>query len=389
MGVNWVRMLVPALAMAATPLAAATVVMTPSTVNSALAQLRPGDTLRLEGNFTTRLAIQNRDFGGVTIDGSRAVLVQGMNLRNIQNVTFTGLTVGVAGQGTINRFAVNLDGGSHVSFAESRFLGIGGSAGTGLRIINSSFATVRDTQFDGWLDGMTLISSPDSLVTRNQFTTGGSDGVKVVDSHRIILSGNSCSGFTIQPGVHPDCIQFISRVDKPVQSDIFVLNNSVIGNQQGFASFDPAGFSGTRFTFAGNYVAVSRPQGIACFGCTDSVFVDNVIVTLPDAQWQTKLQVPNGSNNVFSNNLNVDLRGIGAPLEAVLPSRLYSAIVPDIAGMVGSRHDSREWRIYDTAMQSRGAGPVPEPAAWIMLLAGFGLIGRMLRARQPLRTVFN
>jgi hypothetical protein len=389
MGVKWLRMLVPALAMAATPLSAATVVMTPATVTSALAQLRPGDTLRLEGNFTTRLAIQNRDFGGVTIDGSRAVLTQGMNLRNIQNVTFTGLNVGVAGQSMVNRFAINLDGGTHVSFAESVVNGIGGSAGTGLRVINSRYVTVRDSRFDGLLDGVTLISSPDSLITRNSFTAGGSDGVKVVDSHRIILSGNSCSGFTIQPNVHPDCIQFISRADKPVQSDIFVLNNSVIGNQQGFASFDPAGFSGTRFTFAGNYVAVNRPQGIACFGCTDSVFVDNVVVTLPDATWVSSIQVPGGQNNMFSNNLNIDLRGIAAPLESVLPSRIYSAIVPNIGGMVGSGHDSREWRVSSGVSVQSLAGPVPEPAGWLMLLFGFVMIGRMLRAQQPLRTVFN
>ncbi|OYQ27820.1 hypothetical protein CHU93_10110 [Sandarakinorhabdus cyanobacteriorum] len=220
MGLAWQRM---AVAMAA-PVAAATVVMTPLNVNSALAQLRPGDTLRLEGVFTTRLAFQNRDFGGVTVDGSRATLVQGLNLRNVRNVTFAGLTVGAAGLATSARFSINLDASTHVSFAETTILGNGGSAGTGLRAINSEFVTVRDSRFEGLLDGITLISSPNSLIARNRFENGGSDGVKVVDSHRIILSGNSCSGFVIQPGVHPDCIQFLSRPDKPVQSDIYVLN---------------------------------------------------------------------------------------------------------------------------------------------------------------------
>jgi len=389
MGFAWIKAALPAAGLAlAAPAAAAQVVMTPTTVNSALAQLRPGDTLVLRGDFTSRLVIMNRDFGNVTVDGREARLLQGMQLRNVHNVSFSGLRVGQAGQSTANRFAINMDQSSHVSFARMTIEGNGGTAGTGLRVFNSEFVTVRDSRFQGLMDGLTMITVPNSLVTRNQFVGGGSDGVKLVDSQRVILSGNSCTGFAAVPLAHPDCMQFWSQVGRPVQSDIYVLNNLVIGDQQGFASFDPGSFSGTRFTFAGNYAAINRPHGVSCMGCTESRFEDNVLVSLPDSNRLAGLHTTGGSNNSFNNNLRVDLRGINAPLDQILPSRLYSAIVPSIAFQVGSQFDSREWRLSDgLGAQSLAGPPAPEPASWLMMLMGFAMIGRLQRSQRGPRTV--
>lgn len=389
---GWMRTAATMLAatMLAGPAAAgAIVVMTPANISSALAQLRPGDTLQLQGNFTTRVTIRNRDFGGVSVDGSRAVLEQGLELRNIHNITFGGLTVGRSGAAMTNRFGINLHASTHVSVADSRILGNGGSAGTGVRVSNSEFVTVRDTLFHGLLDGMTLITSPNSLITRNRFESGGSDGLKVVDSQRIILSGNSCTGFSPQPNVHPDCIQFWSTPGRPLQSDIYVLNNSLIGHQQGFASFDPSAHSGTRFTFAGNYAATGYVHGLTCLGCTESRFFDNVVASLPDSRWAAQLIAPTGNGNQFANNLIFDLRGLDGPLASLLPARLYSSLVPSIAGLVGSAHDDREWRSTPVSMQSEEAAPTPEPASWMMMLFGFALVGRALRRRQPYRTVMS
>lgn len=393
MGHAWIKTALPLATLAtalaqALPATAAQVIMTPTTISSALAQVRPGDTLVLQGDFTSRLVIMNRDFGNVTIDGSQARLLQGMQLRNIHNVSFSRLNVGQAGQSTINRFAINMDLSSHVSFANINVQGNGGTAGTGLRVHNSQFVTVRDSRFEGLMDGLTMITVPNSLVTRNQFVGGGSDGLKLVDSQRVILSGNSCTGFVAVPGAHPDCMQFWSRVDRPLQSDIYVLNNLVIGDQQGFASFDPEPISGTRFTFAGNYVAINRAHGVSCIGCTDSRFEDNVLVSLPDSSRLAGLHAPSGQGNSFSNNLRFDLRGINSPLSEILPSRLYSAIVPSIADQVGSQFDSREWRVSDgMAAQSFSAPPAPEPASWLMMLVGFALVGRTMRRRPGPPTV--
>ncbi len=382
-------------ALAAVPGLAATVVMTPGNVSQALAALRPGDTLRMEGDFATRLVFRNRDFGGVQVDASRATLRDGMQLSNVHNISFADARIGSLEAGTINRFAVLVDRSTHVSFARATVLGNSDGVGTGMRIINSRYVTVRDSLFDGNVDGITLLTSPDSLLVRNRFINGQSDGMKIVDSQRIIASGNSCSGFVPLPLAHPDCIQFWSVVGKPLQSDIYVLNNSVIGAQQGFASFDPHTLSGTRFTFAGNYAAVTYVHAISCLGCTDSRFEDNVMSSLPNSPHRANFFAPTGLGNSFSNNNIFDLRGMTGPVEQILPSRIWSSLVPSIAGLVGSQHDDREWRaqaLLDLELEldsqsGGGTSPTPEPATWVMLGVGFLFIGRSLRRRQALPVV--
>lgn len=374
--------MVLALLVAGPALAARVVVATPTTFTAALAALQPGDTLQLEGVFTTRLSLRDRDFGGVLVDGSRATLREGIQMRNVHNISFRELTLGSHDAGTANLFAAFVDRSTHVSFSGATVLGNGDASGTGMRIINSQFVTVRDSLFDRNVDGITLITSPDSLLTNNRFTNGGSDGIKVVDSQRIIVSHNSCTSFQTIAGVHPDCLQLWSTPGKPLQSDIYVLNNLLIGDQQGFNSFDPVQLSGTRFTFAGNYAATSYVHGLACLGCTESRFEDNVITSLPHSRWAANMLVTGDANNIFNNNLIFDLRGNTGALADILPARIFSAIVPSIAGLVGSQHDDRSWDVDEEVIAPQAtANPVPEPGTWLMMGAGFALIGRALRQR--------
>ncbi len=368
--------------------ASATVIMTPTTINSALAKLRPGDRLVLQGEFTSRLFFRDRDFGNVTVDGSQAVLHQGIRLRNVQNININNITVSRPGVRTTEIFSVLIESSRHVSVANATIHGPNGTSGTGLRAINSRYITVRDSLFQGMLDGLNLAASPDSLIAHNRFVGGGADGIKLWDNQRVIVSGNSCTNFVVVAGAHPDCIQLWSLAGRPLQSDIFVLNNSAIGDQQAFASFDPKSGSGDRLTFAGNYAITTTAHGVSCYGCSNSLFQDNVISSMPNSPWRAQLLTPGGTNNVFINNQIFDLRGRQGPLESLLPARVWSALVPSIAGLVGSQHDNQRWQAF--APMARASGmvePVPEPATWLMMMVGFLLIGRSLRRQSRLRTV--
>ncbi len=357
------------------------VVMTPGTINAAMAQLRPGDTLRLQGEFTSQLGFFNRDFGGVLVDGRAANLREGMRVRFAHNITFADLNVGTRGVATAARFAVNVQDSSHISFARGNWVGANGTAGTGIRILNSQFTTVRDSRFDGLLDSIVLSGSSDSLLTRNVFTRAGSDGIKLVNNQRVIASANSCLGSAAVPNSHPDCIQLWSIVGRPLQADIYLLNNYLLGNQQGFVSFDPSPASGERFTFAGNYVANDRPHAIYCGGCSDSRFEDNVVVTLPNAAWLSQIRVPNAQNTIMTNNLVYDLRGMNGPLEDLLPARQWSNLVPSLAGRVGSQFDERSWHPTLQLAAAQSVSGAPEPGSWLMMAVGFAAVGRMLRRR--------
>lgn len=366
----------------ATPaMANKTVVMTATNVNAALAALRPGDTLQMEGLFANRVSFVNRDFAGVRVDASRATLPEGMALNNVQNIAFHGGTWGRTDTETRDWFAIRITNSSHVSLEGATVIGTNNSRGSGVVSTRSQNITIRDSLFTGHVTGIVADTNRDALFTRNQFRNGASDGIQIMNSQRAILSENTCTEVVMTPGAHADCIQLWSVAGQPLQSDIYLLNNVAIGDMQGFASFTPGTASGTRITFAGNLAAMTHVHGIACFGCTDSLFVDNVVSSLPTSPWTAAISTPGGSNNVFSNNAIFDLRG---QPNRPLPEQMWSFLMPSVADLVGSMHTSRSHnsRASSLANIASSGDPVPEPATWLLMGLGFSLVGRSLRRQS-------
>lgn len=380
---------------AATPaLASKTVVMTDSNRAAALAALLPGDTLRLEGTFTTLLTLANRDFGGVQVQAQGATLLQGIHVNNVQNLAISGGTFGSTTTTTREWYTVRLANVTNVSFSGANIVGTGSTKRSGLHVGTASLLTLRDNQVSGFLMGMHVGGATDSLITNNQFTNLLEDGLRVVSSNRVIVSENSCTSFTPHATAHPDCIQMWTGSQAAlmgrVQSDIYLLNNTAIGAMQAFVSFDPRTFSGERITFAGNYAAVSYPHGVSCYGCRDSLIQDNVLVTLPEAKWETIIRTPDAVNVIRDNNPRYDLRPLAGTGPYVLPDRIWSNLLPSIMGQVGSSLTSQVWNSqlapasYGSLDQvaSVGSGVVPEPATWLLLGIGFALVGRALRENR-------
>lgn len=347
-------------------------------VGARLAQLQPGDTLRLDGLFSSVLRLRDRDFGGVTVDASGATLLEGMTLTNVRNISFAGGTWGRSDAATRDWYVIRVDNSRNVALEGLAVVGNGDDRGAGLRIAQSHFVTVRDSLFSDHQNGMQVGGGGDMLITGNQFVRSTRDGIQMINTQRMIVSENSCMDFTPSPMAHPDCIQLWSSGGR-LQSDIYLLNNLALGSMQAFASFDPRTLSGTRMVFAGNYAAVNLPHGVSCYGCTDSRFLDNMLITLPEALHKVWLRTPGGSNNEFAGNQVIDLRG---QFGAALPERGWSSLVPSLAGQVGSQWSDPS---HDRLMQlSLGdlvfaGGGVPEPASWVLTVLGFALIGRSLR----------
>ncbi|WP_310498658.1 right-handed parallel beta-helix repeat-containing protein [Sandarakinorhabdus sp.] len=345
--------------------------VTQSSLNAALKAARPGDTLVLSGVFS-ELLITGRDFGGVTIDARAAHFAGGVILRQVHNVTFQGGTYGSRTSVLRSNQTIDVTGSSNISFRHGTIVGDADGRGTGLLIRNSQQVTVRDSQFEGHRTALAFTGVTSGLLTRNNFVNMSSDGINITDSHKVIASYNSCSGFNLTPTAHPDCIQMWSLSGKPMQSDLYLLNNRAVGAMQGFASFDPKGGSGERLTFAGNYVESHFPQGIACYGCFDSRFLDNVLIAEPGARWRTSMNIIGGAGNTISGNQILDWRK-GPGLLAI--SQRFTDLVPSIAG-VGSRLDNRGF----------GASAVPEPAIWAQFIIGFMVVGLVRRGRHSMMT---
>jgi hypothetical protein len=372
---------------------AATITVLPGQLEAVFAKAQPGDVLVLQGtfNFTT---LQNRTFSTrVTIDARGASFPQGITIRDSSNLTVLGGTFGNTVAPLASSRAMWLNRTNNVQISGGTFLGWGGSkAGQGIIVDASRNLVIRNSNFSGFRAGFSLYGTRNAVLDRNTFTKQTSDGINIVNSHSVRATNNHCFGFTPEANAHPDCIQLWSLAGQPMQTNISLIGNRAIGAMQGFASFDPSAASGRFLRFENNYVENSYPQGIACYGCFDSVFLGNTLIAMPGAPHKTSLNVIGGARNVIGSNTFIDNRFATTTLSALSASSL-SDLGAELSD-TGSVWDPRsfgieDWQIAEAEAFARDGGfalgansAVPEPAIWAQLMAGFGLVGLARRRRR-------
>ena len=427
--------LLAAVCLSAAPTAATVYTATSATLHSVFASASSGDTIKLSGNFG-QTTLANRSFASmVTIDASRARFSDTLVVRNIDYLTIQGGVFGNTTGSTSYLRAIAAFGGSNLLFNRIAF--VGNDTGTGLGASGTTHVKVASSTFTHLKVGAALTSVSSSFLLNNSVTYAASDGFEIADSRNVTASGNKCSLSTPSPGAHPDCIQMWSIAGNPIQSDIIISGNTATGATQGFTSFDPANASGLRFKFLDNIVNTSYPQGVACYGCIDSVFTGNKLTTLTGALYQTAIHIVGGSGNVISGNTvgaggghpanhsfysadPLDFSGdapgdgsdtgIGADPETVVDAGPDDgSAAPDTSGDSTDGLDvlplfearfARDARVTGGSFDSliddpvpdailadvvaRGGGAVPEPASWVMLISGFALAGSALRQQRRL-----
>lgn len=337
--------------MLAVPGGAATILVTPATAVAAFNAATAGDVLKLSGNFSG-LRLGNRSFSRtVTLDLSQAVFTNTLLLTAVTNLKVTGGKFDITKDVPYTK-AASVVGGSNVWFDRTTILGATGEQG--IVFAGTTNASVSNGRFDGLRSAVILSEVTTGSATRNRVTHSLSDGIDIADSHGVSATYNTCSLSVPAPGAHPDCIQLWSVTGHALQSDNNVSYNTATGYTQGFTSFS-AGGGGLRLTISHNVVNTSLSQGVACYECFDSNISFNTLTTLPGAAHLTNLSVLGGTGNtVVGNTIN--------PFP-VAGSHFADLIGPD-----------------------EGAGAIPEPSTWAMLLAGFAAVGLARRRRQPMHT---
>ncbi|OYZ15652.1 MAG: hypothetical protein B7Y35_06170 [Sphingomonadales bacterium 28-64-96] len=330
-------------------------------IPAALAAALPGDVISTGPiTCTAPVVISKVNAGGVTIDATGAQLQQGMAVIASSGITFKGGTYGMRQRDTAARYAIAINGGSHISFAGATVLGgpvsltATGAFATGdrggLQARGGQFITVRDSRFIGFRTALMFYQVADSLIARNHFTEASSDGINVVGSYRVIVAGNYARWEKRIGKAHPDGIQLWSLPNFPLQSDIWVINNATIGMMQGILSSDPKTEpgSGTRLHFHGNYCPVVFSHTITCGLCTNSVATDNVLASYPGSLFGIgKIKgFETVRGNVVARNVMLD------GTKALPPRTWWYGKVP-LEGKVGSAYDLR------ALMASTITGAVP------------------------------
>lgn len=106
------------------------------------------------------------------------------------------------------------------------------------------------------------------------------------------------------------------------------------------------------------------PHAIACYLCSSSTFTGNVLASLNGAEYQVRVNIINGANNVLRDNI------IGRINQAAARRTVYRDRDKLIGGSVHAPTFS-------------SAGGVPGPREWTLLIAGFAAVG--LPQRRQLR----
>jgi hypothetical protein len=373
-----------ALAGTAIPASAASYTATNANFQTVFAQARDGDTIVLSGNFDG-IKMSNRSFAtAVKIDARKARFNGILALRNVHGVEFTGGTYGTTKSAWQDAGTIRVEKSSNISFTQPRLFGNGLGRARGMTFTETQNLSVTGGIFSGFRLAIGAVSSSDGFFANNKITKSTSDGINIANSHRFTAQYNSCSGSIPSIGAHPDCIQLWSLAGNPVQSDIQLLYNIATGATQGFTSFDPARGGGLRISMIGNRVDTSFPQGIACYGCFDSIFTDNVLTTPAGARWRTSLNIIGGGNNTIENNSIGPFVKPSASKSSFDVSALMSMNAFELAEMA----DNDALDIFDQfeAIEGQWVGEgfaaVPEPGVWAQLITGFGVLGGLLRLRR-------
>lgn len=375
---------------------------TPSNLNAVFAAAQGGDTINLVGTFGTS-SFQNRNFATrVTINAAKATFTDTVTIQNVTNLTVFGGIFGSKTQPMRAWRTVIIKDSNWVKMQSNTFLGNGATAGIdatqGILVTTSSNIQVSAGTFNNFKTGIGVMSSTNVKLDNSRFNAMTSDGINIVDSRFVTATANTCSAGTPYPDAHPDCIQLWSLAGKPVQSDITLLRNIARGATQGFTSFNSDDGGGLRIQMLGNTVATSYPQGIACYGCFNSLFSDNILSTLPGSLYQTSINIVGGANNIVTNNnvtaykftpssdsavLDLNEFGEADYLNDPIDPVLFGPVPPPRFAVSNRAMAFSGMTDEDVMLESFGAdaGAVPEPATWAQLMLGLGLVGGFARRR--------
>ena len=355
----------------------------PTTIAAVFAKAKSGDTIKLIGSFG-RVTLSGRTFGvALKIDATRATFSDTLLIKDVSGLYITGGKYGSSTGTTSYNKAIAVYNGTNVTINKAYV--IGSQAGSGIGVTSTTNVTVSNSTFDGLKSGVGFTSVTGGMITNNKSIRSSSDGFDIADSHKVTVTGNSCSGTIPGAGAHPDCVQLWSFAGNPPQSDITVTGNTATGATQGFTSFNEADGGGIRINISNNKINTSYPQGIACYGCIDSIFTKNVLTTLAGAKSKTNINIIHGSNNVVAQNSIGNKPGTNSvSSSSVLASTsnftTYSTTQQsaDPFGQSAVKGQIAESQPLDGTV----VAGIPEPSAWLLMIAGFGFVGGAMRRRS-------
>ncbi len=318
--------------------------MTPaSEILARLKAAKPGDVVATGPVVVPdQLRMVKMDFGGVTLDATGALFIEGAAVGTVRGLNMKAGTWGTAEKDTAARSAIEASNVEDFSVSGALFHAGPGGDRAGLKISGGKRVTARDNLFFGHRTGLSLQQCEDFLATRNAFRRMISDGLNIVNSHRGIVSENDCEWHVRVGSHHPDGIQIFSHKGRPICSNIYVINNRLVGMMQAILASDPKTGAGEFLFFHGNLCWVAFSHTITVGAAMNCTATHNVLASHPGALFGANP----GKLKGFDHPSNTVRDNIMWPGTVNPPPRIWWNGTPDLAigEGVGSRFDDRRYK---------------------------------------------
>jgi nitrous oxidase accessory protein NosD len=261
-------------------------------LHRALAEARPGDTLRLAAGQYGELLIRTRRFSPsiaiVAADPRRPPSFTSVTLAHAGGVRLSGLEVKYgATAAPLTAYAVNVLASADIELSRLRVMsapnGVIGDDAYGVNIRNSQRVFLRDSRIHDVHRGAAVFDSDDVEISHNVVRAVASDGVVARGVVRFFVLDNYFADFNVDDAakVHPDAIQIWSRHALRASEYVLIQGNVIRrgrgGPSQGIFVATPE-IPTIGLVIENNVVEQSMGQGIAVMNGVDVSIRNNTVI---------------------------------------------------------------------------------------------------------------
>jgi parallel beta-helix repeat protein len=394
--------------------AATVTVTTAAQLDAALKAASGGDIIKVApgnyGDFDIRAINPASAVTIVAANSSRPPVFTHLAIRDSSQLRFTRMTVNSPApiDGNTALTTTEVYRSHDIRLSSMVFGGVpgGGVANEprGLRLTQSSTITVAGSSFSQLSHGIVADGSSRLTITDNAFSGMRTDGIIADGAGNSVISRNRFSSFRPEAGDHPDAIQIFNNFT-PTYT-LTVSDNLMIGDAEGqMQGIFMTNSTGDRtqldrITIAGNLMWGTMWNGIAAFDAKRVTVTGNTLYSNQAlAATKTWVRLENVTTAEVTGNVAGAYLydGIGSLIDNTNLLSLESVSALAAVALWDSTHSasgvSVPYTNIGTSLEDGGLefgtlssiAAVPEPASWLSMITGFGILGFARRRLQPKR----
>jgi len=292
-----------------------TIVKDAAGLTAALKAAQSGDVIKLAaGDYSAMMLTGLKYAGTVTVtslDPGNMASLNGLILRDSQNLKFQGLEFKVSPSGYDNPFQVS--GSTNIAFDGLKVHGSlndnPGDDHDAMLIRGSKNVSVTNSEFQELRNAISHLENDGLNFSDNYFHDLRTDGIRGGGSDNVVIKGNHFTSFHMKDGDHPDAIQFWTTNTTVAAKNIEVSGNVVTRGDgdpiQGIFFRDQVGglpYENVKIT--DNLVVGGMYNGIALGAGIGVVISNNTVVGLADQEsW---IRISDITNLTLTNNIATD-----------------------------------------------------------------------------------